>query len=554
VANDEAQRRSGSIVIFGQQTANRRARPQNAEERSADSCSIDLLRLTVAQQWKIEIDGRGQRDVFEDLRLFAPVFHVAERDLDVLLAALRIRLPKRHDAVGVAESLRSDQQRVDDAENRRGGADAQREPSSRGNGECRGPKEVPDAVSKLAWQACNHDQVRRAMSPNVTRFADRLGIAIEAVERRIDRTWVRTKRRFGWLDRPLIAAYDSYGNEKTLFLKGRVLEDKAIRSPADRGSLVDNFRMMYRRAASSEIPDAIVEADFEGSAKRAETDEEGYFGFTFEPSQPAPENSLWVRVELKLIAPVHASGPVTATGRVMVPPRTAHFGIISDLDDTVVHTDVTHLVKMVRTLALSNARTRLPFAGVAAFYRALHGGVTGTELNPIFYLSSSPWNLYDLFHDFLDFQGIPTGPLLLRDWGVSAKEFLPLSHLDHKLEAIRGILEFYPALPFILIGDSGQQDPEIYLSIVKEYPSRILAVYIRNVRPDLTARTTAIQKLFTEAVVQGISLKLVSTTVEAARDAADHGWINPASLPEIGGEARKDVTPGDKIVDRPSDG
>ena len=383
----------------------------------------------------------------------------------------------------------------------------------------------------------------------MSKLLQRLGIAAEAIERRIDRAVVRTRRAVGTLGRPLIAAYDSYGNGQRLYLTGRVLEDKGIRCPTDAGTLLDNLRMTYRRIASEEIPDAVVEAQFERSAVRATTDEEGYFEFTFTPRQPLPQDELWLPLELKLIAPVHRPGPVSTTGRVMIPPPSARFGVISDIDDTVVHTDVTNMVKMARILAVGNARTRMPFAGVAAFYRALHSGAGGTELNPIFYLSSSPWNLYDLLHDFLEFQSIPHGPLLLRDWGVSAKEFLPLSHMDHKLIAIRKILEFYPALPFILIGDSGQQDPEIYLEVVKEFPSRILAVYIRNIRPDRADRVTAIQKLFTEAVVQGISLKLVPDTIGAARDAAEHGWISDASLPDVGGETRQDKAAPETSLD-----
>lgn len=369
-----------------------------------------------------------------------------------------------------------------------------------------------------------------------------LGIVAERAENRIDRGFLRVQRALGTMNRPVIAAYDGFGDARTLHLTGRVLEDKGISSPTDGGTWLDNLRMMYRRTASEEIPKAVVEAAFEGTAVRATTDEEGYFRFTFRPGQPLP--GIWVPVELKLIAPVHSSGPVSGAGSVMIPPATAKFGVISDLDDTVVHTDVTSLVKMVRILALTNARTRMPFAGVAAFYRALHNGT-----NPIFYLSSSPWNLYDLLHDFLEFQGIPRGPLFLRDWGVSAKELLPLSHMDHKLEGIRRILEFYPSMPFILIGDSGQQDPEIYLEVVKQYGPRILAVYIRNVRPDLTDRVTAIEKLFREAVVQNISLKLVPDTVGAARDAADHGWIDPAALPEIGGETKQDKAPAETSLD-----
>ena len=100
-------------------------------------------------------------------------------------------------------------------------------------------------------------------------------------------------------------------------------------------------------------------------------------------------------------------------------------------------------------------------------------------------MSSSPWNLYDLLVDFLDLNGIPAGPLMLRDFGLRYEPTAGSGHLGHKLKEMRQILQAYPQLQFILIGDSGQEDPEIYREVVKEFPGRILAIYIRDVQlPD----------------------------------------------------------------------
>src|SRR5690606_1975618 len=97
--------------------------------------------------------------------------------------------------------------------------------------------------------------------------------------------------------------------------------------------------------------------------------------------------------------------------------------------------------------------------------------------------------------------------LLLRDWGISERGLLPRRHGDHKLGAIRQILECYPALPFILIGDSGQQDPEIYCDVVRQYRGRILAVYIRSVTDD-PGRAEAIGRLADEVRSAGSDLLL----------------------------------------------
>ena len=118
-------------------------------------------------------------------------------------------------------------------------------------------------------------------------------------------------------------------------------------------------------------------------------------------------------------------------------------------------------------------------------YRALHSGISGNQQNPMLYVSRAPWGIYEVLEEFFDLNRIPIGPILfLREWGVSWASPLPRKAEDHKRELIHNMLALYNELPFILIGDSGQHDPEIYRQIVDEHPGRVLAVYIRNVSRD----------------------------------------------------------------------
>jgi phosphatidate phosphatase APP1 len=252
-----------------------------------------------------------------------------------------------------------------------------------------------------------------------------------------------------------------------------------------------------------------------------------------------------VTAALELVKPVSAAGAVRGEAQVLLAPPTARFITISDMDDTVLQSHVTSLVQAFRTVLLGNARTRLPFPGVAAFYRALHAGVSGTEQNPIFYVSSSPWNLYDLLVDFLEHQGIPAGPLTLRDWDLD-RSALGSGRLHRfKDVAIREIMSTYPELPVILVGDSSQQDPEIYRDVVREFPDRVLAIYIRDVKRT-EERRAAIASLIAEVEAQRSVLIIADDTMAAARHAAEQGFIHADALPEISGEKRMDEasTPG----------
>src|SRR5918996_6329280 len=116
--------------------------------------------------------------------------------------------------------------------------------------------------------------------------------------------------------------------------------------------------------------------------------------------------------------------------------------------------------KMLWRPFMQRPRSRVAFPGVAALLRALHVGTSGTEFNPMLYVSRRPWSLYEILDEFFNLHSIPVGPLLfLREWGVTLRNPLPRRPWGHKLEFIRNMLSLYEHLPFILIGDSGKHDP-----------------------------------------------------------------------------------------------
>ena len=327
-----------------------------------------------------------------------------------------------------------------------------------------------------------------------------------------------------WRGPYLILAYPGFGTAGRLSLCGRVLEDEGFRPARDADRAWRNLVEMYKRFESDEVPGARLRARFQGVEVEAHADGEGYFNVDLHPEAalgPGP----WHEVALELIDP---AGGATATGRVLVPPGTARFAVISDIDDTVIRSNVTNKLRMVLALALSNSRTRKPFEGVAAFYRALQAGASGSEGNPIFYVSKSPWNLLPPLLDFLEHQGVPVGPLLLRDYG----RHLLYSGSNHKERSIDQILTTYPELPFVLIGDSGEQDPEIYREVVRRWPRRIRAIYIRAVNTE-PARVAAIDRLVEEVRKTGSQLVLVPDSAFAAVHAAAEGLIAPAALAPV---------------------
>jgi phosphatidate phosphatase APP1 len=273
-----------------------------------------------------------------------------------------------------------------------------------------------------------------------------------------------------------------------------------------------------------------VRATVDGQTVEAHTDVEGYV--QFELNNPRPSAYGWRQVDVDLLAPLAPGQEACqATGAVLVPDPRAEFGVISDVDDTVLHTGITDRAGMLRTTLLHNAATRLPFAGVAAFYRALHEG-NGAITRPIFYVSGSPWNLYDMIERFLEIQGIPPGPLFLKDWGLDEHKFIREDTKRYKAERIDMLLRTYPDLPFVLIGDSGEDDPEIYAEAVRRWPHRIKAVYIRDVTTD-HSRDKAVRELLETLATHDVPAVLGESTFAAAEDAASRGLIESMRLDEI---------------------
>lgn len=343
-----------------------------------------------------------------------------------------------------------------------------------------------------------------------------------------------------------IQPYRGHGTSDEIYISGRVYHGSPIPSAHENDATVRNLWHTTRRLSSDEVPAAKVRISAGDQSVEVLADDEGFFETMIPLDTHTPGGEVWRQSTIELIDPLPAGPPVTATGFSIVPPPEASFGIISDIDDTVVKTEVANVFRMMRLVLLTNAHTRLPFAGVAAFYRALHAGAAGETTNPIFYVSSSPWNFYDLLMEVFHVHEIPAGPLFLKDYGLARDLLLSRGHIEHKVGMIEKIMGTHPDLDFVLVGDSGQKDPEVYREVVRRHPDRVRVIYIRDVSPDL--RDEEVNKLAEEVARQGIDLLLVEDTVTAAEHAASIGLIDPSALPEVRGEKAEDEAQPGPIV------
>lgn len=186
----------------------------------------------------------------------------------------------------------------------------------------------------------------------------------------------------------------------------------------------------------------------------------------------------WVEIETVL----PASDQRRFVGGVqLLPPE--GLSVISDIDDTIKISDVTDKQAL---LANTFLRAFRPAPGMSELYgRWAESGVA------FHYVSSSPWQLFPALDRFLGREGFPRGSFHLKQFRLKDESFFNLFQEGeaHKIPIIESILADFPGRKFILIGDSGERDPEIYGEIARRHPGQIVRILIRDVtdqaqRPD----------------------------------------------------------------------
>jgi phosphatidate phosphatase APP1 len=284
--------------------------------------------------------------------------------------------------------------------------------------------------------------------------------------------WNVITRWIGKLDKIQVEPFLAVSNGQELFVKGRVISAYKQSRPRAKNNPLKNILATIRRYSVSSIPGVWVEVKVGEKIERVRTDDEGVF-----------ECFLPFHKERTVMMSVQPEDPDwnCDDSEMEIQKIEKKLGLISDIDDTILISHATAIGKKFWLSVSKNAYTRRPFPGVSEFYQKMVRE-KGYEM---FYVSSSDWSLFDLIRDFLQFRNIPLGPILLKDKHINLKNIWKSgggSH-QHKLEKIHFLLRFFPEMKFILIGDSGQHDPEIYAEICHEYPQRVMAVFIREIHP-----------------------------------------------------------------------
>ncbi len=298
---------------------------------------------------------------------------------------------------------------------------------------------------------------------------------------------------------PAILLQPAVGTPSSVTVSGRVLKH----APSSGSSTVTKN---LRRLTSSNWEGAPIELRFAGVSASVTAGHDGDFEATLTAPLKAPFEVGVGTVD------AHVPG-ATAAAKVTILSPQAPFFVISDLDDTLSVTNVVHPTGLLKAALAQDESTQPVVRGMPAFYQCLHAD---KPAQPAFVLvSGSPIQYLERIKGFLTRNGFPPFAIALRDLGLSTLR-------DYKQPIIRALLMRVPN-PVVLVGDSGEHDPEVYRQIEAEFPGRVKAIYIRNAGNAADPARFVGQVLFDEPA-------------SAARDAVDRGLATAdcvSGFPEV---------------------
>ncbi|MEO5675481.1 MAG: phosphatase domain-containing protein [Chitinophagales bacterium] len=332
------------------------------------------------------------------------------------------------------------------------------------------------------------------------------------------------KKIFSWLRitrMPVIKLYEGFGDEHGIKIYGHVFRLSPLPRKKFSANLLTNMLALLRLFIILPSANAIVRIEWNGESHETSTEHDGFFQYDWKPEQqPIPG---WHTAKAIYLSSGNRTEIATAEAMIFIPHR-YQYAFISDIDDTFLISHSTSLRKRLFVLLTKNAQSRKPFDDVVNHYKLLsRAGATEEIPNPFFYVSSSEWNLYDYIKEFCRKNEMPAGIFLLNQVR-RLKDFWKTGQGKHsgKYVRIARIINSFPNQKYILLGDDSQQDPEIYAAVIKSFPEKIFAVYLRRIAPQ---REEAAKILIHEMELAGVFCCHFTHSAEAIEHSRKIGLI-----------------------------
>ncbi len=269
----------------------------------------------------------------------------------------------------------------------------------------------------------------------------------------------RVLHRRGW--RPRVLPFTGYGTDGWVRVFCRVLL-----APPGTGRRELEGRRGWRRFLAASAPGVEVVVEVGGQRHVVSSERGGYIDAVLTCDLPPGWGQALLSIDGTPAspAPLHVVGSGVRTG------------IVSDIDDTVMITALPRPLVALWNTFVRRETSRKAVPGMADLYKEL---LTRDPDAFLVYLSTGPWNVAPALEQFLSRHGFPRGPMLMTDWGPTADGWFR-SGREHKRTQLRRLLQELPQLRWILVGDDGQHDPQLYAEVAAASPDRVRAVVIRQ--------------------------------------------------------------------------
>jgi phosphatidate phosphatase APP1 len=287
-----------------------------------------------------------------------------------------------------------------------------------------------------------------------------------------------------------IELYSSWGSQSDGVLLGRAHKGNPLPRPKPFESKLHHLVETAEALELQALPGVVVRFDgLPGGPQRVTSDDHGFLRLPLAGVQPGLIPVTATLEDSHRVAP-------RATTTVQAFDASPGVAIISDIDDTLTDTGVTHFWTLLDHTLFNGTWEVKTFPGCPTAVTQLAGKLgDGRPVRPLFFVSGSPWGLHDRISEAFDRMGFPHGAMILRRYSQE-----PLDPFEFKHPHLLEIFDAFRGKDFVLLGDSGEKDPEVYRAVMNERPNhRVAAVYIHNVTGDTQSNPRyAGMRLFTD--------------------------------------------------------
>ena len=273
-----------------------------------------------------------------------------------------------------------------------------------------------------------------------------------------------------------LIVFNAYGNSENVIITGRAQEKEETNKVSEDDNFLTNFFNQLDFFSSDELSDVTIFASIDNKQYKTQTDDEGYFKFDIETDTPLLMGYKTIQLHIEDNLNNHATKIMVITEESDTPV----IGIISDIDDTIIISDVTQKTELFLNTFWKNFTQRQIVQGMNKRFADILKNNQQKSISPLFFVSGSPTQLATPIESFLEYNQFPEHATILKQ--IQGDDSYGLfDQVEYKTEKIEALLELYPEVQWILFGDSGESDKDIYQSLQEDYTDQIEGFYIRNV-------------------------------------------------------------------------